>query len=151
MSQLSSENIRSVEVVTNPGAQYSSEVQSVIKIKTIPPKGEGFGANLYDRIRASHFFRNTTDITLNYRHNGLEIFGNGYFYVGKKLNRDKAEMVTYGDNTMHQFISSKAIGKFNYMYGKLGFSYQFWAIIQSVPITVSGKKKVTHMLWVYPM
>ena len=55
----------------------------------------------------------------------MEIFGNGYFYVGKKLNRDKAEMVTYGDNTMHQFISSKAIGKFNYMYGKLGFSYQF--------------------------
>lgn len=125
LSQLSSENIRSVEVVTNPGAQYSSEVQSVIKIKTIPPKGEGFGANLYDQIRASHFFRNTTDITLNYRHNGLEIFGNGYFYVGKKLNRDKAEMVTYGDNTMHQFISSKAIGKFNYMYGKLGVSYQF--------------------------
>ena len=53
LQQLSSENIRSVEVVTNPGAQYSSEVQSVIRIKTIPPKGEGFGANLYDQISAS--------------------------------------------------------------------------------------------------
>lgn len=125
LQQLSSENIRSVEVITNPGAQYSSEVQSVIKIKTIPPSGEGFGADIYDQIRASHFVRNTTDISLNYRHNGLEIFGNGYFYVGKKLNLDKAEMITYGDNTMHQFISSKAIGKVNDLYGKLGFSYQF--------------------------
>lgn len=106
LQQLSSENIHSVEVVTNPGAQYSSEVQSVIKIKTIPPKGEGFGANLYDQITASHFARNTTDISLNYRHNGLEIFGNGYFYFGKRLNENKAEMMTYGDNTLHQFINS---------------------------------------------
>lgn len=125
LSQLSSDNIRHVEVVTNPGAQYSSEVQSVIKIKTIPPKGEGFGANLYDHITASHFARNTTDISLNYRHNGLEIFGNGYFHIGKRLNRDLTEMITYGNNTMHQSISSKAIGKFNDLYGKLGFCYQF--------------------------
>lgn len=125
LSQLSSENIRHVEVVTNPGAQYSSEVQSVIKIKTIPPKGEGFSANLYDQITASHFARNTTDISLNFRHDGLEIFGNGYFCIGKKLNRDNTEMITYGNNTMHQSISSKAVGEFSDLYGKLGFSYQF--------------------------
>ena len=125
LQQLSSENIRSVEVVTNPGAQYSSEVQAVIRIKTIPPKGEGFSADLSDQITTSHFARNTTDISLNYRHDGLEIFGNGYFHIGKKLNRDKTEMFTYGDNTMHQSISSKSIGKFNDLYGKVGFSYQF--------------------------
>ena len=125
LQQLSSENIRSVEVVTNPGAQYSSEVQSVIRIKTIPPKGEGFGATLQDQITTSHFACNSTDISLNYRHNGLEIFGNGYFYIGKKSNRDKTAMITYGDNTMHQSISSKSIGKCNNIYGKLGFSYQF--------------------------
>ena len=125
LQQLSSENIRSVEVVTNPGAQYSSEVQSVIRIKTIPPKGEGFGANLYDQISASHFARNTTDISLNYRHNGLEIFGNGYFYFGKRNNKNEAEMLTYGDNTLHQFINAESDVKANNLYGKLGFSYQF--------------------------
>lgn len=125
LQQLSSENIRSVEVLTNPGAQYSSEVQSVIRIRTIPPKGEGFGANIYDQVTASHFARNTTDISLNYRHDGLEIFGNGYFYFGKRNNKSEAEMLTYGDNTLHQFINAESDVKANNLYGKLGFSYQF--------------------------
>lgn len=125
LQQLSSENIRSVEVFTNPGARYSSEVQSVIKIKTIPPKGEGFGANVHNEISASHFACNTTDISLNYRHDGLEIFGDGYFYFGKSLNENETEMMTYGNNTLHQFINSESRDKSNNLYGKLGFCYQF--------------------------
>ena len=125
LQQLGAENIRSVEVITTPGAQYSSEVQSVIKIKTIQPKGEGFGANIHDEIDASHFVRNMTDISLNYRHNGLEIFGDGYAFWGKSLNENETEMTTYGTQTLHQFINSESTDKSHNLYGKLGFSYQF--------------------------
>lgn len=67
LQQLSSENIRSIEVITNPGAQYPSEVQSVIRIKTIPNKGDGFSADLYNSMRISHFARNTSDFSLGKR------------------------------------------------------------------------------------
>ena len=45
LDQLSSDNIKSVEVVNNPGARYDATVNAVIRIKTKRPQGEGFGFN----------------------------------------------------------------------------------------------------------
>lgn len=43
LDRLSAENIKSVEVVNNPGARYGAEVTSVIRIITKKAEGEGFG------------------------------------------------------------------------------------------------------------
>ena len=43
LERLSSDNIRNVEVITNPGARYSASVKSVIRITTKQIEGEGFG------------------------------------------------------------------------------------------------------------
>lgn len=46
LDRLDAKDIQSVEVITNPGAEYDVTVKSVIKIKTVKPKGEGVGANV---------------------------------------------------------------------------------------------------------
>lgn len=46
LSQLNSQDIKNVEVITNPGAKYDASVKSVIRIRTKLPQGEGFGGTL---------------------------------------------------------------------------------------------------------
>ena len=43
LDNIKSSDIKSVEVIQNPGATYDASVNAVIKIKTIKKKGEGFG------------------------------------------------------------------------------------------------------------
>ena len=43
LDQISAENIKSVEVINNPGARYGAEVTAVIRIATKKVEGEGFG------------------------------------------------------------------------------------------------------------
>lgn len=76
LSQLSSSDIRTVEVVTNPGARYDANVTSVIRILTKKQKGDGFGFN--ERANMKHdmkrlSYRNQFDF--NYRKSGLELTG----------------------------------------------------------------------------
>lgn len=75
MDQLNSEDIKSVEVVTNPGARYDATVTAVIRIQTIRRAGDGFGFDL----RSSYYQSQNVDLieqlNVNYRHNGLDIFG----------------------------------------------------------------------------
>lgn len=50
LGRIQGNDIQSVEVITNPGAQYDASVSSVVRIRTIRRDGEGFGFNaaLYD-------------------------------------------------------------------------------------------------------
>lgn len=43
LDRLLSSEIQSVEVITNPGAQYDASVRAVVRIRTVRRQGEGFG------------------------------------------------------------------------------------------------------------
>ena len=45
LDQLSSDNVKRVEVVRNPGARYDATVKAVVRIYTKKAQGEGFGFN----------------------------------------------------------------------------------------------------------
>ena len=80
LEQLNSKDIKSVDVVQNPGARYDATVKAVIRIQTIKRTGDGFGFD----IRSSWFQSKYTDINetinMNYRYNGLDIFGSLVYY-----------------------------------------------------------------------
>ncbi|MBP3850778.1 MAG: outer membrane beta-barrel protein [Prevotella sp.] len=79
LDQLKSENIKSVELITNPGAKYDASVKAVVKIRTKMPQGEGFGFD----VRSSYYQSENTDLVeqlnWNYRHNRLDVFGTIYY------------------------------------------------------------------------
>ena len=54
LAQLSSENIQSVELITNPGAKYDAQVESVILIKTCRQQGEGWSGDVQSHYRQGY-------------------------------------------------------------------------------------------------
>ena len=79
MKRVKSENIKSVELITNPGAKYDASVKAVVKIRTKAAQGEGFGFD----VRSSYYQSENTDLVKqlnwNYRHNNLDVFGTIYY------------------------------------------------------------------------
>ena len=85
LTRLQSNEIQSVEVITNPGAQYDATVRSVVRIRTIRRKGDGFGFNLDASDAQSLNWAKGNDpfgaVNVNYRTGGVDIFA-GVNYAG---------------------------------------------------------------------
>ncbi len=125
LDQLTSEEIKSVEVVRNPGARYDATVGAVVRIRTVKRQGDGFGVSLrssYDQSQNSDFIEQAD---VNYRHNGLDIFGMVRFDKTTTLQNDIMEQTTFTDtiwtqkNNQHSNTNSRSID------GRIGFNYDF--------------------------
>ena len=78
LKRLRSEEIQSVEVITNPGAEYDATISAVVRIKTVRREGAGFGFDLMaanNQDLAFGFSDPSTTLNLRYRHNNLDLFG----------------------------------------------------------------------------
>ena len=78
LKRLRSEEIQSVEVITNPGAQYDATISAVVRIKTVRREGAGFGFDLMaanNQDLAFGFSDPSSTLNLRYRHNNLDLFG----------------------------------------------------------------------------
>ncbi len=124
LSQLNSGDIKNVEVITNPGAAYAANVKSVIRIRTKPPKGDGFSGTLRTDNGFQHYFRTGNSLDLKYRTGGLEIFGNyGWWRGNTRFDRLNDMNTTTSQGTYRQYVSTIGKESYNDMTGKLGFSY----------------------------
>ena len=78
LDRLQSNEIQSIEVITNPGAQYDATVRAVVRIKTIKRQGEGFGFNFYasdsQALRVKEHNDPTANLNVNYRTGGVDLF-----------------------------------------------------------------------------
>ena len=76
LKQLKSTDIKSVDVITAPGAQYNAEVNAVIRIRTLKPQGDGLSLMATSQTWRNNKWNNYDDLTLKYRTGGLEAFVN---------------------------------------------------------------------------
>lgn len=76
LMQISSADIKNVEVVTNPGVRYDASVNSVIRITTKRPQGDGFSGLLRSVLRENKYVSSVNQANFKYRTGGLEIFAN---------------------------------------------------------------------------
>ena len=90
LESIKSQDVKNVEVITNPGAKYDATVQSVIKIYTKKPVGEGFGADLTSYLRRSSVWRTKDMVALKYRKGRVELFDEVSYTGG--------EVKSYSDN-----------------------------------------------------
>ena len=70
LDQLSSDNVKRVEVVRNPGARYDATVQAVVRIYTKKAQGEGFGFNNRFLTRYQYDWSVLDQFNFNYRKAG---------------------------------------------------------------------------------
>lgn len=127
LDRLSSDNIRSVEVISNPGARYAASTKAVIRITTKKIQGDGFGFDAttegsYDEKKNTGGYAR---LNLYYRRNGLEL--GAYAYSSKQSSPDEKDLqqMTYLDKTLNQQDRTRWKNKTETFSSRLNASYQF--------------------------
>lgn len=125
VGQLSSGDIKEIQVINNPGAQYGANVNAVISIVTKKPVGEGFGVSAYTDNIYNKWFTTKEQLNLKYRTGGLEVFVMGYFRHGKTYDEEYTITTSYGKSLL-EMISDQSVSTTQTDFtGKIGFNYQF--------------------------
>ena len=126
LKQLRSEDIKSVEVINNPGANYDASVKAVVKIRTIKRKGEGWGVNLsYDFGQGKYAF-NRPGVRVNYQKMGLNIAVGGDYSVGRYYYMSQLEQQTQANDTLWIMpMVNPNVGKFGFFREFAEFNYDF--------------------------
>jgi hypothetical protein len=75
LNQLSPKDIKFIQIITTPGAQYDATVKSVIKITLEKTAGEGISGMIYTKEGYSNVFFGNEYLSLNYRKGSFDIFG----------------------------------------------------------------------------
>ena len=100
LDRLQSNEIQSVEVITNPGAQYDATVRAVVRIKTIRRQGDGFSFNLNASDEQSLCWAKGNDpfgaINVNYRTGGVDIFAGVNYARNTSRQESYLEKQTFG-------------------------------------------------------
>ena len=97
--RMSSKDIASVEVISNPGAKYGAEVRSVLLVRTIKKQGDGLSGSIQGVVRAAHSWSNSDNLSLNFRKNNLDIFGAFAFDHSRRYQQQKnVTMINTGHN-----------------------------------------------------
>ena len=127
LDRLSSDNIKSVEVIANPGARYAASTKAVIRITTKKILGDGFGFDAttegsYDEKKNAGGYAR---LNLYYRRNGLEL--GAYAYGSKQSSPDEKDLqqMTYLDKTLNQQDRTRWKNKTETFSSRLNASYQF--------------------------
>ena len=127
LDRLSSDNIKLVEVISNPGARYAASTKAVIRITTKKIRGDGFGFDAmtegsYDEKKNAGGYAR---LNLYYRRNGLEL--GAYAYGSKQSSPDEKDLqqMTYLDKTLNQQDRTRWKNKTETFSSRLNASYQF--------------------------
>ena len=123
LDQLSSDQIKDVDVIMTPGAKYDATVKAVIRIKTIRPVGEGFSFNSRTVAGVNHYVYGLEELNMNYRTGGLDIFGMAEYENRRSRQTNDSRQDTYLQSHYQQSSLMHYYNKNQMLAGKLGFNY----------------------------
>ncbi|MCR5316065.1 MAG: outer membrane beta-barrel protein [Bacteroidaceae bacterium] len=126
LKQLKSTDIKSVDIITSPGAKYNAEVGAVIRIKTKKHQGDGMSLEAFSQVKYNEKWTNYDDATVKYRLGGLELFGTGVFQNG---NHSEDNNITTDIRANGNHVGIIQVCPNNYWWtmlsGQIGASYDF--------------------------
>lgn len=105
LKRLRSEDIRDVEVINNPGAQYDATVKAVVRIRTKRQQGEGLSLDLTvtdEQDLRYDFNKPNAKLGLNYRMKDVDIFGSVWYYHQDYRQYSWLEETTNTTKLFHQ-------------------------------------------------
>lgn len=144
LKRLRSDEIRDVEVINTPGAQYDATVKAVVRIRTKKAKGDGLGIDFAatDNQDLQYAFNTpTAQLGMNYRKNGVDVFGSVYYTHFDYRQYSSLENVTYTDKVFKQMGPYTMKWMRNYLKYTAGSNWQI-AENHSVGVRVD----LTHYL-----
>lgn len=124
LDQLSSSDIKSVDVVTSPGARYDSSVNAVIRITMLAPAGEGFSFNDRTTVGYKHYAYLFEQANFNFRKNGFDLFGMLNYENYRERPRFENKTTQYiKPGIVSQSSYGKDFTKYPVYEGKIGLNY----------------------------
>lgn len=127
LRNLMSEDIKSIDVISNPGAEYGGEVRCVVRIRTVKRQGEGFSYALTSQ--AKQYIYDCHDkepswsvLDLNYRWKGWDLFGKVVYWNQRGYqisNLDGGTITKVGD----KILDNRQVGIIDYRRHNGGWQY----------------------------
>lgn len=106
LQQLSPKNIKTIELITNPGARYDAEGKAVLKITTIK-KEEGLTLQVGGKIKQNNDFSHGENIKLGFKHRNFNISAN-YDYADTE-NQSKLPQTKelFTENNTYKYVQDQ--------------------------------------------
>ena len=124
LRNLMSEDIRSIEVVSNPGALYGGDVRSVVRIRTVKRQGDGFSFALTSQAKqhiynCKDFEPSWSVLDLNYRVKGWDFFGKLVYWNNRNYQISTVDAATFLEKPdgYYQFRENGTLDYRNHMDG----------------------------------
>ena len=129
LKQMRSEDVQSVEVISNPGAQYDATVTSVVRIRTVRHEGEGFGFDLNMANNQDLVFGvsdPSAGLNLRYRFGNFDLFGSVNYWKWDEISiyEDDGHMFLNENDSVIQDHWSKNHWYSSAMDYNIGFNWQ---------------------------
>ena len=124
LHELKSTDIKSVEVITNPGAQYNASVKSVIRIKTIRRMNEGLSFSSRSNVAYNSEWMGGEQIMATYRQKKLELFTQlAYRNRYQKDRNGFTQVITTPQEEVKTNIMAHVKSRNKTVGGKTGFNF----------------------------
>lgn len=102
LSELKSSEVKSVEVITSPGAQYDATVYSVIRIRTRRSIAEGISFSNTAQAACNSTWKGYGKTTVKYRTGKLEVANSAFFYSSSHKEDNHVGMaLNTGEHTIN--------------------------------------------------
>lgn len=135
LERLSANDIENIEIITQPGARYASNISSVIIIKT-KKKDNGIGGEARLSGTKAEVWSSQAGVSLNYRQtNGLDVFGdiqysdNGFKQkrtYNEHFNKGQSFTTTQGTHRSRgQMLNTSIGGSYDFKDNSIGLKYEF--------------------------
>ena len=129
LKRLRSEEIQSIEVITNPGAQYDATVRSVVRIRTVRRQGDGLSFSLNASDSQSPRWTSHNDpfgaLNVNYRTGGVDVFGGVNYQRFSFRQESNIDKTSYGRGFQFDEVGALVGESFERsLYGNAGVNWQ---------------------------
>lgn len=122
LSRIEASDIKDIEVITSPGAEYDATVNAIIKVRVKRKPGEGLSGNFNCLLAQAMYTSETSSINLNFRKKKIDIFGS----VGARDTRTRKEVeknsILQDKEVFSQIYSSKGKDHWLGIDGNIGFN-----------------------------
>lgn len=124
LEKITSEEIRSVDLINNPGAEYDASVKAVLKIRLARKRGDGFSINANSQLSQAHRTSHYQLLNLNYRYKGLDIFTRLSFEQWKNWQEQVNDQTIKADTIWHIHNKLHIESDGGSTYSASGFNYE---------------------------
>lgn len=123
LAQLPAAKVKDIKLINNPGARYDGSTSAVIRISTEKEIGDGFSLDNRATIGYKNFFYGKNLIGLNYRHEGLDVFGSIDYANTRSKGCSMVSNNQWGAHSQSSTISINTHKWAQRIEGKIGFNF----------------------------